>query len=230
MKKKKQIIYPYTQLTNKKKIRRSPYRRGFNNPLSEFHDLEKGDLIVHLHNGIGKYEGVEKKTNHIGEVEEFIEISYAGKSKLFIPLSQSHLITRYVGPHRGNTQLTTLGTNKWAMVKAKTQASVTKYAKELLTTQAFRHKRGGFAFPKNSELTDEFISYFPYEDTIDQKNAVEAIFNDMESNDAMDRLVLGDVGFGKTEVAMRAAFKAVVEGKKTSCNPCSNDYFSNATF
>lgn len=210
----KQIIYPYTLLTNKKKVRRSPYRRGFATPLSEFHQLARGDLIVHLHNGIGKYEGIEKKTNHLGEVEEFIEISYANKAKLFVPLSQSHLITRYIGPNSGESTLTTLGTNKWAMVKAKTQAAVTKYAKELLTTQAIRHKQGGFAFNETGPLTEEFISYFPYEDTVDQKTAIEAIFMDMESKDAMDRLVLGDVGFGKTEVAMRAAFKAVADGSK----------------
>ncbi len=210
----RQVVYPYTLLTNKKKVRRSPYRRGFATPLSEFHELERGDLIVHLHNGIGKYEGIEKKTNHLGEVEEFIEISYAGTAKLFVPLSQSHLITRYIGPHSSESQLTTLGTNKWAMVKAKTQAAVTKYAKELLTTQAIRHKQGGFAYRETGDLTEEFISYFPYEDTIDQTAAVDAIFHDMQSKDAMDRLVLGDVGFGKTEVAMRAAFKAVADGGK----------------
>ena len=210
----KEIIYPYTILTNKKKVRRTPYRRGFATPLSEFHELERGDLIVHLHSGIGKYEGIEKKTNHLGEVEEFIEISYAGKSKLFVPLSQSHLITRYIGPNSGESSLTTLGTNKWAIVKAKTQAAITTYAKELLTTQAIRHKQGGFAFAPTSKLTEEFISYFPYEDTCDQKSAIEAIFSDMESSDAMDRLILGDVGFGKTEVAMRAAFKAIVDGGK----------------
>jgi len=210
----KVIIYPYTLLTNKKKVRRSPYRRGFGAPLSEFHELERGDLIVHLHNGIGKYEGIEVKKNNLGEEEEFIQISYAGKSKLFVPLSQSHLITRYIGPHSGETSLSTLGTNKWAMVKAKTQAAITKYAKELLTTQAIRHKHGGFAYEKTGDLTNEFISYFPYEDTIDQTNAIDAIFADMESSDAMDRLVLGDVGFGKTEVAMRAAFKAVSDGGK----------------
>ncbi|MCH9811388.1 transcription-repair coupling factor [bacterium] len=210
----KEVIYPYPLLTNKKKVRRSPYRRGFATPLSEFHELERGDLIVHLHNGIGRYEGIEKKKTVEGEEEEFIEISYAGKSKLFVPLSQSHLITRYIGPHSGDTQLTKLGTNKWAAVKAKTQAAVTKYAKELLTTQAIRHKQGGFAFEPTGDLTEEFISYFPYEDTKDQSSAVEAIFADMESSDAMDRLVLGDVGFGKTEVAMRAAFKAVADGSK----------------
>jgi transcription-repair coupling factor (superfamily II helicase) len=210
----KEIIYPYTLLTDKKKVRRTPYRRGFATPLSEFHELERGDLIVHLHSGIGRYEGIEKKTNHLGEVEEFIEISYAGKSKLFVPLSQSHLITRYIGPNSSETTLTTLGTNKWATVKAKTQAAITTYAKELLTTQAIRHKQGGFAFPKTGKLTEEFISYFPYEDTSDQKSAIEAIFADMESSEAMDRLVLGDVGFGKTEVAMRAAFKAVADGGK----------------
>ncbi|MCH9622108.1 MAG: Transcription-repair-coupling factor [Chlamydiia bacterium] len=211
---KKIIIYPYTLLTNKKKVRRSPYRRGFGAPLSEFHELERGDLIVHLHNGIGKYEGIEKKSNHLGEEEEFIQISYAGKSKLFVPLSQSHLITRYIGPHSGEASLSTLGTSKWAMVKAKTQASITKYAKELLTTQAIRHKHGGFGFEENGELTNEFISYFPYDETVDQTNAVDAIFADMQDTDAMDRLVLGDVGFGKTEVAMRAAFKAVSDGGK----------------
>lgn len=212
--KEKLIIYPYTLLTNKKKVRRSPYRRGFGAPLSEFHELERGDLIVHLHNGIGKYEGIEKKTNALGEEEEFIQISYANKSKLFVPLSQSHLITRYIGPHSGETTLSTLGTNKWAMVKAKTQAAITQYAKELLTTQAIRHKHGGFAYAPTGDLTEEFISYFPYQDTSDQSNAISSIFSDMESGDAMDRLVLGDVGFGKTEVAMRAAFKAVADGGK----------------
>jgi transcription-repair coupling factor (superfamily II helicase) len=212
--KSKQIIYPYTLLTNKKKIRRSPYRRGFNAPISEFHELSPGDMIVHLHSGIGKYEGIEKKTNILGEEEEFIEISYAGKSKLFVPLSQSHLISRYIGPHSGETSLSTLGTNKWALIKAKTQKAITEYAKELLVTSAIREKKGGFSFKSTGKEVDEFISYFPYEDTTDQASAIDAIFSDMESSNAMDRLILGDVGFGKTEVAMRAAYKAVADGGK----------------
>lgn len=207
-------VIPFTEFSKRYKVRRKKWRTTYHTPASDFHELQPGDLVVHFHNGIGKYLGIEKQKNHLGNEEEFLIIEYANSSKLYVPLSQSHLISRYIGSHDEKPSLNTLGTTKWQTAKAKAQKSILGYAKDLLHMQAEREAKGGFAFPEDSEDMLLFEEEFPFTETKDQLRAIADIKLNMQSEKAMDRLICGDVGYGKTEVAMRAAFKAVVDGKK----------------
>ncbi|MBN2479738.1 MAG: transcription-repair coupling factor [Parachlamydiales bacterium] len=207
-------LLPYFQVTNRKVIRRQEYRNTYHTPAAEFHHLQPGDLVVHFHSGIGKFLGVEKQANHLGVESEFLIIEYAKLSKLYVPIQQAHLVSRYIGSNEQIPTLNALGTNKWQKTRLTAQKQIIGYASDLLDVQATRQIEGGYKYPENSEETTLFELDFPYTETEDQKNAIEALKKDMQSTKAMDRLICGDVGYGKTEVAMRAAFKAVVDGKK----------------
>lgn len=208
------VLLPYPELTKRYKVSRQKWRNTYHTPASEFHALEKGDLVVHFHNGIGKFCGIEKQKNHRGDEEEFLLIEYANSGKLYVPLSQSHLISRYIGAKEESPSLNILGAKKWQQAKANAQKAIIGYAKDLLQLQALREAKGGFTFPKESDDFFLFEEEFPFVETDDQLQAIQSIKEDMGSNKAMDRLVCGDVGYGKTEVAMRAAFKAAYDGKK----------------
>ncbi|NNM43476.1 MAG: transcription-repair coupling factor [Chlamydiae bacterium] len=207
-------ILPYTEFTHRYKIKRQKWRSTYHVPPSDFHELSPGDLVVHFQHGIGKYLGIEKTTNHTGQVTEFLVIEYAENSKFYTPISQSHLVSRYIGVKEEVPTLHTLGTNKWQKTKLQTQQAIIGYAEELLHMQARREIKGGFTFKEDSHDMLLFEEEFPYVETEDQKKAIDEIKLDMISAKAMDRLLCGDVGYGKTEVAMRAAFKAVVDGHK----------------
>jgi len=207
-------VVPYTELTKRHKVHREKWRSSYHTPASEFHHLEKGDFVVHLHNGIGKFLGIETQTNHLGQEEEFMIIEYAGKSRLYVPLNQSHMVSRYIGAHEQKPLLHTLGTKKWHKTKLQAQKAIVGYARDLLSIQAMRETKGGFVYPPDSEDMILFEAAFPFNETQDQIQAVREIKTDMNATKAMDRLICGDVGYGKTEVAMRAAFKAVVDGGK----------------
>jgi transcription-repair coupling factor (superfamily II helicase) len=207
-------IIPFTEFSHRQKIRRTKWRSSYHTPVSEFHAMEIGDLVVHFHNGIGRYLGIEKRNNHLGVESEFLVIEYASDSKLYVPISQSHLVSRYIGTHEEIPQLHQLGTSKWAQTKIRVQKAIIGYAKDLLQMQAEREIKGGFVYPSDSKDVLEFADSFPYTETKDQLTALGEIDLDMRSTKAMDRLICGDVGYGKTEVAMRAAFKAVVDGGK----------------
>ncbi|NGX28219.1 MAG: Transcription-repair-coupling factor [Candidatus Anoxychlamydiales bacterium] len=209
-----ECIIPYNEITKRKIIRRQKFREAHHAPYAEYHDLQIGDLVVHFHSGIGKYLGCEKHSNHLGVETEFLVLQYAKTSKLYVPLSQAHLVTRYIGVSEEREPLTELGSNKWQKTKNIAQRQIIGYASDLLHIQAQRELEGGFKFPKDSEEVLLFDLDFEYEETQDQKNAIDDFKKDMMSPNAMDRLILGDVGYGKTEVAMRAAFKTVFDGKK----------------
>lgn len=208
------VLIPMTELTHRYKIRRQKWRSTYHTPASDFHELVPGDLVVHFHNGIGKFLGMEKKKNHLGQETEFLTLEYAKGSKLFVPISQAYLVSRYIGAHEEIPTLHTLGTKQWQKTKLHAQKAIIGYAQDLLRMNAERTLKGGFAFPADSAEMAAFESDFPYIETEDQLQAIDAAKKDMASAKAMDRLVCGDVGYGKTEVAMRAAFKAVVDGKK----------------
>lgn len=208
------LIYPYTELSQKHKVTRQKWRNNYTTPPSEFHELKTGDLVVHFHNGIGKFLGIEKKTNHLGQEEEFMVIQYAEGGTLFAPLTQSHLVSRYIGTSEELPTLHKLGTKTWHNQKVRAQKAIIGYARDLIKYQAMRDVHGGFSFPKDSEEMLEFESDFPFTETQDQEKAIYDIKQDMIAHAPMDRLICGDVGYGKTEVAMRAAFKAVVDGNK----------------
>ncbi|NGX63427.1 MAG: Transcription-repair-coupling factor [Candidatus Anoxychlamydiales bacterium] len=207
-------IIPYNEITKRKVIRRQKFRAAYHIPYAEYHNLQIGDLVVHFHSGIGKYLGCEKNTNHLGIETEFLVIQYAESSKLYVPLSQAHLVTKYIGAAEERPALTILGSPKWQKTKALAQKQIIGYASDLLHIQAQRELEGGIIYEKDSEETKLFDLDFPYTETQDQLKAIEDCKNDMTSKKAMDRLILGDVGYGKTEVAMRAAFKTVFDGKR----------------
>ena len=210
----KTCVIPFTELSHRPKIRRTAWRATYHTPLSDFHNIEPGDYVVHFHNGVGKYLGIEKQKNHLGIEDEFFIIEYSGSSKLYVPASQSHLISRYIGSSEEKPELHTLGTTNWAKTKVRAQQAILGYAKDLLQMQAERAVKGGYVCPPDSSDVEEFERSFPYNATEDQLKAVAEIKDDLMTNESMERLLCGDVGYGKTEVAMRSAFKMVVDGKK----------------
>lgn len=207
-------LIPYAEITHKKKIRRQKWRSVSHTTTAEFHQLTPGDLVVHFHSGIGRYLGMEKHDNHLGASTEFLILQYADQSKLFVPLSQAYLVSRYVGAEKEAPSLSQLGSKRWQNTRQQAQMQILGYANDLLHLYAERAAHGGFCYPADSSLMQQFEAAFPYQETEDQLLSIEAIKEDMISGKAMDRLVCGDVGYGKTEVAMRAAFKAVVDGHK----------------
>ncbi len=205
---------PMTELTHRQKVRREKWRNTYHTPPSDFHELVPGDLIVHFHQGIGKYLGLEKKPNHLGMETEFLVLEYAENSKLYVPASQAYLVSRYIGTSEEVPTLHTLGSKHWQRVKTHAQKAIVGYAQDLLRISAERTARGGICFPSDTDEMQAFEEEFPYAETDDQLRAISEIKKDMASQKAMDRLLCGDVGYGKTEVALRAAFKAAAEGKK----------------
>ncbi len=207
-------IVPMTELNHRLKPRRQKWRNTYHTPASDFHELVAGDVVVHFHNGIAKYLGIDKRPNHVGTPTEYMLLEYADNSKLYVPVSQSHLVSRYIGAKEEIPTLSQLGSNRWQKTRVAAQQAIIGYADQLIRMYAERAVHGGFQFQPDSSEVQEFESDFPFVETDDQLNAIATIKEDMQSTKAMDRLICGDVGYGKTEVAMRAAFKAVVDGKK----------------
>ncbi len=179
--------------------------------INKFEELEKGDFVVHIDHGIGKYQGKSRLKG-----KPHIKIEYAGGDKLYIPFSQKHLLQKYIGFVGHTPRLHKLGGKLWQSTKAKTQKGITSFAMELLKLQAKRSTLSGFAFSCDTDWQQEFEKKFPYRETPDQKKANEQTKKDMQSPLPMDRLLCGDVGYGKTEIAFRAAFKAVMDNKQVT--------------
>lgn len=209
-----QILFPLTEISHRYKIRRQKQRSTYHTPPSESFDLAIGDLVVHFNHGIGKFLGLEKKLNHLGVLSEFFLIEYAEGGKLFVPINQAALITKYIGSSDETPKMHTIGGTKWKKAKEETQKAILGYAKDLLEIQAKRELKGGFVYKEDSEEVKTFEEMFPFTETEDQLAAIHDFKEDMKSQKSMDRLICGDVGYGKTEVAIRAAFKAVVDGQK----------------
>ncbi len=185
--------------------------------ISSFTELEEGDFIVHSMHGIGRFMYMETITRPNGSVSDCLAIMYAGNSKLLIPMTNLYLIQKYIGISEDKiVQLDKLGAKTWQRKRKKAHEGILKMAHELLEIQAQREKFTGFACCADTAEQKRFESEFIYEDTPDQSISTAEIKKDMESNAPMDRLLCGDVGFGKTEVAMRAAFKAVQSGKQVA--------------
>jgi len=178
-------------------------------------ELRVGSPVVHIDHGVGRYLGLETITVE-GESSEFLMLEYAGGSKLYVPVSSLHLISRYAGSDTEHAPLHKLGTERWSTAKQKALEKIRDTAAELLDVYARREARKGFAFEDPKEAYRAFAAGFPFEETPDQQVAIQAVFEDMTSEKPMDRLVCGDVGFGKTEVAMRAAFLATWSGKQVA--------------
>jgi transcription-repair coupling factor (superfamily II helicase) len=208
------VVIPNSEITGRTHLRRQKWRSTTHTPAAEFHELSPGDLVVHFHSGIGRYLGMEKMVNHLGVETEFLAIQYSDDSKLFVPLSQAYLVSRYIGTHEEAPQLSHLGSKRWQNTRLSAQQQIIGYANDLLQLYAERAVQGGFCYPPDGDLIAQFARDFPYTETDDQVLAIDAIKQDMMSEKPMDRLICGDVGYGKTEVAMRAAFKAVADGHK----------------
>ncbi len=180
-----------------------------------FADVKAGDYVVHMEHGIGQYEGLVKKTID-GAEREYLQVNYAHGDKLYVPVHQADRLSRYVGGDNRVPPITRLGTADWQLVKERAKKAVADIAEDLLALYAERELVTGHAYSPDGPWQEEMEEHFPYQETEDQLHAIEAVKHDMESPRPMDRLICGDVGYGKTEVAIRAAFKAVVDGKQVA--------------
>ncbi|MFA6216236.1 MAG: transcription-repair coupling factor [Candidatus Omnitrophota bacterium] len=184
-------------------------------PLDNFLDLHKGDYVVHNQHGIGRFLGFEKIKVRDKMLEHLV-IEYDRQEKLFVPVDSMNLVQKYVAFQLRRPKLYRLGSKEWLRIKERAKKGIQKLAIELLSLQAMRLSIQGFSFATDSEWQKEFERTFPYQETPDQVTAVCDVKKDMESLKPMDRLLCGDVGYGKTEVAMRAAFKAVMDNKQVA--------------
>lgn len=196
------------------RARRPKFRRE-GKRIHSIEELSAGDYVVHISHGIGRYLGIETLEVD-GQKRDYFALQYAGGDKLYVPTEQVEMLHKYVSPEDKPPKLNKLGSGEWAKAKAKVKESVKQMAKDLLELYAARQAMKGFAFSPDTVWQKEFEDMFPYEETPDQLTAIEEVKRDMESSKCMDRLLCGDVGYGKTEVAMRAAFKAVMDSKQVA--------------
>jgi len=183
--------------------------------ISDFRDLKPGDFVVHVDHGIGRFEGLQVITTG-GMSREFMLLVYADNAKLFVPVERLDLVSRYSSGEATSPSLDRLGGLGWQKTKAKAKRAMRDMADELLRLYAERKLVRGHAFPPDAPWQREFEDAFPYDLTVDQATAIDDVKEDMETPSPMDRLIIGDVGYGKTEVAMRAAFKAVMDGRQVA--------------
>jgi transcription-repair coupling factor (superfamily II helicase) len=183
--------------------------------LKEVYNLQKGDFVVHIDHGVGEFSGLEKIDNH-GKMQEAIRLVYKGGDILYVSIHSLHRISKFSGKDGNQPTLNKLGSPAWAAAKKKAKSRIKEMAFDLIQLYAKRKASKGFAFAPDSYLQNELEASFIYEDTPDQLATTIAVKEDMESESPMDRLVCGDVGFGKTEIAIRAAFKAVTDGKQVA--------------
>ncbi|QOY37466.1 transcription-repair coupling factor [Anaerobacillus isosaccharinicus] len=200
-----------------KKTKRPKRKQKLSNAerIKNYSELKIGDLVVHINHGIGKYLGIQ--TLEINGIhKDYMHITYAGNDKLYVPVEQIDQVQKYVGQEDKDPKIYALGGSDWKKVKKKVQSSVEDIADDLIKLYAEREASIGYAFSKDGIEQRELESSFPYEETEDQIRCIEEIKADMERQRPMDRLLCGDVGYGKTEVAIRAAFKAIMDGKQVA--------------
>lgn len=196
------------------KVRRERFKKG--KTLRSLTDLERGDLVVHVSHGIGVFEGIDKLTLQ-GIVKDYIKISYSGSDMLYVPVTQLDLVSKYIGPKDdGKVKLSKLNSGEWQKTRSRVKKAVEDMADELIKLYAKRMEAKGYPFSADTEWQKDFEQHFPYTETDDQLRCIEEIKSDMEKGSPMDRVLCGDVGFGKTEVAMRACFKAVMDSKQAA--------------
>ncbi len=181
--------------------------------IASFNDLTPGDYVVHEDHGLGIYRGIEKMTMD-GIEKDYMKIEYSHNGTLYVLATQLDVIQKYAGAEAKAPKLNRLGSPEWGKTKSKVHGAVADIAKDLVNLYAARQMKQGFRFTEDSQWQKEFEEMFPYDETDDQINAIDAVKVDMESSKIMDRLICGDVGYGKTEIAIRAAFKAVQDGKQ----------------
>ncbi|MDR1389002.1 MAG: transcription-repair coupling factor [Treponema sp.] len=198
--------------------RRRPPRslgRVRSSPIDTFIELNSGDFIVHINYGIGRFLGIER-IRALGHERDYVKLEYLGDETVFVPIEQVNMVQRYIGSEGSPPRLDKLGSKSWENRKGRIKKSVEDIAEKLIGIYSKRKASPGFAFPADTEWQTMFEAAFPFEETEDQLRCVEEIKTDMESAHPMDRLVCGDVGYGKTEVAVRACFKAIMSGKQAA--------------
>jgi transcription-repair coupling factor (superfamily II helicase) len=206
-------VIPDHRLFQRRKAAERPGRERGRGVLRSFADLRTGDIVVHEDHGIARFAGFDTKT--VANVtRDYLYLEYAGSDRVFVPVDQLAKISRYVGAGGSHPPLSKLGGTRWDTIKARARRAAQELAGELLNLYAERKRREGHAFEIDSDWQREFEDAFPYSETPDQRDAIEFVKADMESARPMDRLICGDVGYGKTEVALRAAFKAAQDGKQ----------------
>ncbi len=201
---------PNHELFNRYRLRRGA-RRADTRPIDTLLEMEKGDIVVHLTHGIGRFAGIERRKN-----QEYMVLEYSGGSRLLVPVTGLDLVQKYVGGAENPPPLSTLGGEAWSAAKLRAQKAVEKLAREMIQVQALREMEPGYAFPPDGDWQLEFEASFPYEETEDQLEVAGQIAADMHAPRPADRLVCGDVGYGKTELAMRAAFRAAAAGRQVA--------------
>ena len=213
----------------KKKTYRTNFKYG--STIKDVNKLEIGDYVVHNIHGIGVYNGIKTLTLH-SITKDYLEVLYQGTDKIYIPVEKIDLLHKYSGREGMSPKINKLGGTDWQRIKNRVHSRVTDMAEKLIQLYAERESRCGFAFSKDCDLSFDFENNFPYELTSDQKRAIGQIKEDMESSSPMDRLLCGDVGFGKTEVAFVAAFKAILDSKQVlflcPTTILSNQHYENA--
>ena len=198
--------------TSAQKPKKTRFKRGL--AIQDLSELTVGDYVVHTTYGIGVFEGVQSRT-HDGVTKASIKIRYAGNENMYIPITQLDMVSKYIGGgENGNVKITKLGSGEWQRQKSRVKKAVKDIAAQLTKLYAERKNAQGFAYPADGEWQKDFEERFEFDETDDQLRCIAEIKNDMEALAPMDRLLCGDVGFGKTEVALRAAFKCVVSGKQ----------------
>jgi transcription-repair coupling factor (superfamily II helicase) len=204
------VLVSAAELFQRQDLARTTRRRQ-SRAIDSFLELRAGDLVVHVAHGIGRYRGL-RLLEREGQTEEHLELEYHGGTKIYVPSSKIELVQKYVGGKGGQVSLAHIGGKAWVRQKEAAQKAVTDLAADMIQLQAARDARPGIAFPQDTEWQREFDAAFPYQETPDQLTGIEQIKTDMQLTRPMDRLLCGDVGFGKTELAIRAAFKAVDAG------------------
>ncbi|NLI93912.1 MAG: transcription-repair coupling factor [Peptococcaceae bacterium] len=211
------VIFTETEIYRReRKLHAKPRKTQKEEDILKFSDLKPGDYVVHLHHGIGKFIGIEKIS--VDQIDkDYFAIKYAGEDKLYVPLDQLQLLEKYLGADAESApKLNKLNGNEWNKAKSKAKSAVKEMAIDLLALYAKREKAKGYAYPEDNYWQKEFEERFPYEETPDQLQSIHEVKRDMMTPRPMDRLLCGDVGYGKTEVALRAAFKAVTSSKQVA--------------
>ncbi|MGZ4183180.1 MAG: DEAD/DEAH box helicase, partial [Solirubrobacteraceae bacterium] len=206
-------VIPEHRLFRRRRPAERPDRSRRRGVLRSFADLRTGDIVVHEDHGIARFAGFDTKT--VADVtRDYLYLEYAGSDRVFVPVDQLAKISRFVGAGGAHPPLSKLGGTRWDTIKARARRAAQELAGELLNLYAERKRREGHSFPTDTDWQHDFEDAFPFTETPDQRDAIEFVKADMEAPRPMDRLICGDVGYGKTEVALRAAFKAVQDGKQ----------------
>jgi transcription-repair coupling factor (superfamily II helicase) len=209
------IVIQENEIFGRRKKVPSSVKKSKSEVIDSFVELNPGDYVVHVNYGIGLFKGIER-IRAAGNERDYIALEYASDDTIFVPIEQVNLVQRYIGQESRNPRLDKIGGKTWDNKKKKVRKSVEDLADRLITLYAGRQTAQGHSFPKDDDFQIEFEASFPYQETKDQLLAVEEIKDDMESPRPMDRLICGDVGYGKTEIAMRAAFKGVMGGRQVA--------------